>query len=130
MENVKWGLYPWFIEHGEELIHPEDLKSFRSEASNCKVFECIDEGEYMTLRYNERCYRVKAALFCPLPAPKFYFGQKVYILKHDEEAVITDILWHYDRQQHYYFVQETARAVSGKKKSKRYFEPELESKAL
>jgi len=128
MADGKWGLYPWFKEYGEGLIHPDDLEAFQKEACNCKVFEWIHEDKelltvpsYMTLRYNGRCYRVKSVLFRPVPAPKFYFGQKVCILKHHEEVVITDIMWHYDRQQHYYFV------ASRKKKSKRYFEPELES---
>ena len=46
--NIKWGLYPWFIEHGTELIHPDDLEKFRKETNNCKVFQCIEEGNYIT----------------------------------------------------------------------------------
>ena len=121
MEDVKWGLYPWFRERGEKFIHPEDLAAFQREVNNCKVYECVEAGEYMTLRYGENCYRVMDQLFHPVPAPKFSFGQKVKILKSGEEVVITDIMWHFDRQQHYYFV------ASRKRKSKRYYESELGS---
>lgn len=42
----KWGTYPWFTEHGINLIHPDDLDNFQKEANNCKVFECIENGDY------------------------------------------------------------------------------------
>lgn len=119
--NIKWGLYPWFIEHGTELIHPDDLEEFKKEASNCKVFKCIEEGNYITLKYNDRLYRVKDSLFSFVPVPKFDFGQEVSIVKNKEKVIIIDIMWHYKRQEHYYFVSSQNR-----KKSKRYFEAELE----
>lgn len=64
--NSKWGTYPWFIEHGADLIHPADLEAFK------------------------------------------------------QEAIITDIMWHYDKQEHYYLISTRA-----KKKSKRYLESEF-----
>jgi len=102
--NKKWGTYPWFAENGVDLIHPDDLEDFMEEANNCKVYECIAESEYLTLRYNKRDYRVKDKLFKLVPAPKFSFGQTVKIKTKDEEAIITDIMWHSSNQQHYYLL--------------------------
>lgn len=117
---IEWGLYPWCPEHGAEYIHAKDLEAFKKEASNCKVFACVGEGEYITLRYNNRCYRTKKRLFKPILTPKYTFGQRVSIRKNGEEAIVTDIMWHYNRQKHYYLL-----TVGNKKKSKRYFEEEL-----
>lgn len=36
--SAKWGVYHWFAEQGIELIHPDDLESYKLEASNTKVF--------------------------------------------------------------------------------------------
>ena len=118
----KWGIYPWHIEHGAELIHPDDLEAFRKETNSSKVFECMEEGDYITLRYNGNRYRVKDKLFKPVPTPKYTFGEIVRVKKSEEEAVITDIMWHYDKQEHFYFI-----AVRGKRKSKRYWESEFVS---
>ena len=30
--NTKWGIYPWFAEHGIELIHPDDFEAFKQES--------------------------------------------------------------------------------------------------
>ena len=76
-----WGTYPWFVEHGVDLIHPDDIEAFKKEVNNCKVFECIEEKEYMTLRYNEKQYRVANKLFKSVPAPKYNFGEIVKIKK-------------------------------------------------
>lgn len=116
-----WGTYPWFTESGMDLIHPEDIEAFRKETDNSKVFECImEEKTYMTISYNNRSYRVKSKLFKPVPAPKYHFGEMVKIRKSGETAVITDIMWHYGRKKHYYFL-----SVGNKKKARRYWESEL-----
>ncbi|MBQ3546797.1 MAG: hypothetical protein IJA34_17705 [Lachnospiraceae bacterium] len=118
--NSKWGIYPWFKEHGSDLIHPDDIGTFVKEANNCKVFECIEDGEYLTLKYNSNYYRVKDKLFKRVPTPKYIFGEIVRLRKNDEEAIITDIMWHYGKQEHYYLI-----SIRGKKKSKRYLETEF-----
>lgn len=117
--NKKWGTYPWFMERGIELIHPDDLESFKKEANNCKVFECIEESDYLTLNYNDKHYRVKDKLFKPIPSPKYTFGQHIII--NGEDARITDIMWHSSNKEHYYLV-----SIANKKKSKRYFESDLD----
>lgn len=118
--NYKWGIYPWFVEHGIDLIHPDDFEAFKQEANSSKVFECIEERDYITLKYNNNYYRVKDKLFKPVPAPKYNFGDVVKIKENEEDAVITDIMWHYGKQQHYYLV-----SVKDKKKSRRYLDSEF-----
>ena len=44
--NSKWGVYPWFKEHGSDLIHPDDLEAFIQGSNSSKVFECIEDNEY------------------------------------------------------------------------------------
>lgn len=102
--DSKWGIYPWFVEHGIDLIHPDDFEAFKQEVNNSKVFECIETGDYITLKYNNNSYRARDTLFKPVPAPKYNFGKVVKIKEKEEEAVITDIMWHYSKHQHYYFV--------------------------
>lgn len=116
--DSKWGTYPWFVEHGIDLIHPDDFEAFKQEANNSKVFECIGKGDYITLKYNNNCYRVRDKLFKPVPAPKYNFGKAVRIKEKD--VVITDIMWNYSKRQHYYFV-----SVKNKKKSRRYLDSEF-----
>lgn len=86
--NSKWGTYPWFVEHGVDLIHPDDLEDFKREAHNSKVFECIEERDgYITLKYNDNCYRVMNKLFKPVPSPKYNFGENVKI-KENEKSLL------------------------------------------
>ena len=118
----KWGTYPWFIEHGLDKIHTDDLDGFKKEANNCKVFECVNEDtQFITLKYGEKFFRVKSDIFKNVPMPKFHIGQKVSIINNSgADVVISDIMWHYDKKEHYYFI-----TVNGKKKTKRYFETEI-----
>ncbi len=120
--NKKWGIYPWFESLGTEWIHPDDVEALIKESSNCKVFECIEETEeYITIRYNQNCYRVKKKWLKLVPTPRFTFGQFVKIKKYNEIVTIIDIIWHFKRKEPYYFVRS-----NNKKKSKRYFTDELE----
>lgn len=73
--NSKWGTYPWFVEHGIDLIHPDDFEAFKQEANNSKVFECIKERDYIILKYNNNFYRVRDMLFKPVPAPNIIWGK-------------------------------------------------------
>lgn len=91
-------------------------------AHNCKVFECIGENaEFITLKYGEKLFRVKGDLFKIVPMPKFHTGQKVRLEeKFKEDVVISDVMWRFDKHEHYYYI-----TVAGKKKSKRYSESEF-----
>ena len=59
-----------------------------------------------------------------MPAPTYNFGEIVKIKGKEEEAVIADIMWHYGKQQHYYFV-----SVRNKIISRRYSESEFGAKS-
>ena len=119
-----WGLYPWFESHDIDKVHPDDLGKIKEEQSNTKVYECIDEDDqYITIRYGDKTFRVKDVSFKQVPAPKFDFGEEVKLVSKDEVGIILDILWHFDKEEHYYFIM-----VDGKRKSKRYFESDFEFK--
>ena len=118
--DLKWGIYPWFMEHGVDLIHPDDLEAFKKVANNGKVFECTEVNDYITLRYGNKYYRVKDKLFKPVPSPKYNFEESVKIKENGERVIITDIMWHYGKRKHYYLV-----SIGGKNKSKRYLESEF-----
>lgn len=118
--NSNWAIYPWAVEAGIDLVHPADLENFKHVVNSSKVYEVMEQSEYITLRYDNDCYRVRKKLLKFVPAPKYSFGEVVKIKKNFEDAVITDIMWHYDKQEHYYFV-----SIDNRKKSKRYFETEF-----
>jgi len=122
MQN-KWGTYPWFLEHGIDQIHPDDLEKFKKKANNCKVYECVDEdAQFITIKYGNTLFKVKDSLFKSVPEPKFQIGQMLKLQgKSDSEIIVTDIMWHYEKKEHYYLL-----TVNGKKKTKRYFESEFE----
>ena len=120
---AEWGLYPWFEEHGRDLIHPDDFEDFRRLASNAKVFQCTAcEREFVSLRYGERHFRVKPTLFKPVPKPLFDFGKRVTFKNGSNlvTGVVSDILWHYKETKHYFLV-----SVDGKPLKKRYWAEEL-----
>lgn len=117
-----WGLYPWFVEDGEQLIAPLDLKKFRSLSPYGKVFECIDEDSaYVTLRYGEEVYRVKTKLYKQVSAPIFTIGSAVRLTKKPEVVgVIIDINWHSKENTPMYFI-----SIDGKRKSTGYMNDDL-----
>jgi len=121
MQN-KWGTYPWFLEHGIDKIHPDDMEDFKKEANNCKVFVCIDErGQFITLKYGENQYRVKKDLFNEVSNPEFAFGQTVRLKgTPGQDVIITDIMWHYSKKEPYFLVE-----ADGRKKSKRFFKADF-----
>ena len=121
MQN-NWGVYPWFLEDGIDKIHPDDLDNFKRESNNCKVFECLgEEHPFIIIKYGDKSFRVKNDVFRSVPAPKYHIGDRVELLQNSvSNLVISDIMWHYEKKEHYYHI-----SVNGKKKSKRYFEAEF-----
>ena len=76
-----WGLYQWFREYGEQLIHPDDLGAFERLQPNSKVFLCEEEqAGYLVLQYDQERYRVKPDLFKPVAPPKRIFRERVWVL--------------------------------------------------
>ncbi len=124
MENLlgKWGLFPWFIEDGENKIYYQDLDAIKTLSPYCKVFYCeAIENDYICLKYNRKVYRVKSDLFNIINPPKFIFGEEALIKNKHLCGFIEDIGWHYLKQEEFYKLN-----VNGKIKKTRYFSSELE----
>ena len=117
-----WGLYPWFIEDGEQLIFPSDLERFKKLLPNGKVFKCIHEVDgYLVLEYGKNTFRVKSDLFKPVDKPIFEIGCNVRLVKeHEQEGTIEAINWHYKNDEPMYYL-----IINGKRKSTRYFNEDL-----
>jgi len=118
-----WGLYPLFSGDGEELVYPSDFQKFSKLHAYGKLFHCIGESEgYLVLQHKLEIYRVKPDLYQPTSTPTFVWGDRVKDKNHPEYVgIIDDIEWHYKFNNPMYFI-----VVSGKRKTKRYFENDLE----
>lgn len=124
MLKESWGLYPWFTEHGEEMIFSDDLSKFKDLSPYGKVFKCEEENEdYIVLSYGIEAFRVKPQLFKKIPKPAFQIGERVKLMKDQvQEAVIVEVNWHIKNKEHIYYI-----TLNGKKKSSRYKEKDLVS---
>lgn len=116
----RWGRYPWFDEHGVEMIHPDDLAAFRPLVlSGAKMFQCVAaDDQYLTIRYQDHRFRVKPNLFRSLPTPDKTWGAVVHLRKGEAilSGIVCDLMWHGEKQEPFYFV-----AVEGTRLQKRYF---------
>ncbi|MEF3304118.1 DUF6960 family protein [Paenibacillus sp. GYB003] len=117
-----WGLYPWFAEDGEAWIDPADLPRFQALIPYGKLFQCIEDGEYLTLRYGSDAFRVKPGLYKPVSAaPAFGFGSEVTVKSKPElRGRIAGIEWHFKNEAPFYYIE-----ANGKRKSTRYAESDL-----
>ena len=115
------GLYPWFEEHGLELVHPEDLERFKALLPYGKVFEIGASVEgYLCLLYGAESFRVKPDLLKEVPQAKYRIGDKIEVRGKEGLGEIIDIMWH-DKQAKPFF----QIALNGKKQSKRYWESDF-----
>ena len=122
-----WGLYQWFREHGVHLVHPDDLGAFERLMPNSKVFVCEgDEGEYLVLRYGQERYRAKPELFKVVSPPPKAFGEMVWVTKDGQpsEATVSDIIWHFQRQEPYFLLE-----FGGRKGTKQYWPSDFQTPA-
>ncbi|KNY25872.1 DUF6960 family protein [Pseudobacteroides cellulosolvens] len=94
-----WGVYPWFYEDGEDLIHPLDLCRFKERFlySGGKVFFCKDIVEkYLVLKYKDELFRVKPDLYNRVKMPTFDYGDYLKLKDRPEAiCVVNDIVWHF-----------------------------------
>jgi hypothetical protein len=107
-----WGLYPWFEEHGEAKVHPEDLEAFRRLRPYGKVFLCVDTNGFLTLRYNSEVFRLSSDLFRVVPNPQFTFGQNVVVREKGSTGTICGIEWHHAKKEHIFFIEREGRSSS------------------
>ncbi|MFN9753482.1 MAG: DUF6960 family protein, partial [Planctomycetota bacterium] len=120
ISSTRWGLYPWFPEHGESMIHPDDVAAVKDLTPNGKVFQVIEEdGTYLVLSYGEVRFRAKPDLFRAVDRPDKQIGDAVEVESKGEpkSGTIVGIEWHHQRNEPFYFV-----AIDGKQSSKRYWD--------
>lgn len=121
MSYIKtWGIYQAFQGTDDELIDEKDRTAFFDIIPNGKVFECIDEGEQLTLRYGDKTFNVDSQLYKVVDEPKYKIGDNVIIISNAKIVEIIDINWHIKENISYYYVKE-----NGKKSTRRYYEEEL-----
>lgn len=114
-----FGLYPWFAEHGDGLVHPEDQKKLCELTPYGKVFELVSsDSDYIELSYGEESYRVKPDLYLPIPEIRHRIGDNFEWC--GKNYRVRDIGWHFQRKRVFYLVY-----ANGKKSSRRYFEDEF-----
>jgi hypothetical protein len=114
--DTQWGLYPWFEEHGPQLIHPDDLALVRALVPNGKVFRVIGiEDDFVRLSYGETEFRARPSLFKAVDGEVHGIGESV-ILKDGYVGEIIGVQWHHQRGEPMYQLR-----VDGKRKSNRYW---------
>src|SRR6476469_8295777 len=77
-----FGLYGWSPEYGFRYVHPANRRAFELLEPLGKVFEKIsedEEGEWITIRYDEQQFLVRPELFKEFyhQRPPFSFGDEV-----------------------------------------------------
>ncbi len=127
MEEYKntWGLYPWFPERGEHLIHPTQRQDIPTNSYYGRVFYCSgtsDDG-YLILHFINRDYLVKPDLYRVVPDPKFNFGDWVKFIKASNIVIgmILGIGWHFRENRECYTL-----TMNDRKLKKRYWAEDLE----
>ena len=121
LTNEGSALYPWFEEHGSTLVHPEDLEQFKSLIPYGKVFQLVDSIDaYVCLLYGSNTFRVKPDLLKKVPQVRLEVGDKIQVRGKEGVGEIIDIMWHYKEAKPFFKI-----TLNGKKKSNRYWEPDI-----
>lgn len=118
---MNWIRYPWSIENGKELVHPDDITEFIKIWPPGRVFKYIGRSEnFNVIEYNEMQFRVKDDLIEKISnTPVFDFNEKVIDQK-GRKGVISGISWHYKKGEPFYLI-----TTDGVKKTRRYTAEEL-----
>lgn len=120
--RARWGLYPWFEEHGADLIHAEDLAVVRALAPNGKVFRVTGEDEgFIRLSYGEIVFRARPSLFREVGGEVHGIGE-VIALRDGRSGEVIGIQWHHQRAEPMYQLR-----LAGKKGSNRYWNSDFAS---
>ena len=99
---VVFGLYGWSPEYGFRYIHPANRRAFELLEPVGKLFEKIaedDEGDWMTIRYDEQQFLVRPELFKEIHhKPTFSFGDAVEEVRapagrYRHFGLISDVFW-------------------------------------
>ena len=118
----RWALFPWLEEHGNDTIHPEDLRKVREIAPYGKVFLVEDENfDYFVLRYGGERVRIRSDLVKIVDRQARLVGETVKMCN-GKEAKVTAVQWHHKKKKPFFLLD-----IEGKKKSKRYWENDFSS---
>ena len=122
----KYGTFPWHDRPNDyDDIHPEDICVLAGISFWQTVLHCIgQEDGYLVLQFGDIVFRGKPENFHVVPQIlKFNVNETVRVKNRDPEMIgtIYNVHWHFDRAAPIYFLQ-----VNGKKKSRWYFEDEME----
>lgn len=119
--NQGCALYPWFEEHGDDLIHPEDLEGFKALMPYGKVFEIGQANDtYVCLFYGSRAFQVKPDLLKKVEKARYRVGDKVEVNGKSGMGEIVDVMWHHKDAKPFFQI-----TLDGNKKSNRYWESDL-----
>lgn len=119
-----YGIYPWAWNANHDLIHPDDLDLMRDKMFSSRILRCIDQSDdYIALKFGAFIFRARPIGYHICPGVNFDVGETVKIRNQNSEIIeiVYNNEWHSKRRLPMYFLQ-----VNGKKKSRRYFEEELE----
>ncbi len=112
----RFGLFPWFEEHGTDLIHPNDLTIARALAPYGKVLHALSaEGGFLVLAYGTAKFRGATAFFREIDTWIFGVGEAV-LLRDGRRAEVLGVQWHYEKKRPLYQLR-----VDGKKTTKRFW---------
>lgn len=106
-----------------EFIHPDDWDFVINNLTNT-VNKCIGfEGDYLIIKSKRCTIRVRQQVIKSiLPSSQFKWGDIVCQVKKPEiNVIVENLIWHHKDQKYYYQI-----SISGKNKSRRYAEDELQ----
>lgn len=124
-KEMQWALYPWFNEHGDDLIHPDDIESFIKITPSLRMFRVLPpQEEWSAIKYGENIFRVDSILLKIIPPCGnifFEIGEKVKIVGGEELALVEGNGWHHAKNSPFYILR-----INGKVRSRRYWPDELQ----
>ena len=114
-----FGTCTWHPGHGLDLICLKDRDKFP--LLTPAVFQCIGVAQgWLKIQYGAHIYCVKPEVFKPIPTPKFFLGQDVFVPTKREIGKISALTWHFKELHHIYSI-----SFNGKASARRYVESEL-----
>lgn len=114
-------LYPWFAEHGVDLIHELDRDTFQALSPYGKVFTLeSDDDEFVRLSYGSRVFRVKPSLIQHVPTARYQVDDVVRVNSNGKTAIVEHVQWHHRDGKPFYILR-----FGNKRDSRRYSDAEL-----
>jgi len=106
----------------DAFVHPDDRARFiEAGPSFGRPCEIVDEtSDYSVVRIGSGAFRIKADALRKIPKPQKQCGEKVTVVIKGQpiECTVSKVVWHYARQEPYYFLARE----SGKTMKQWFFE--------